>query len=60
MCTQMNDFFDSSILFNAVDANRRKRKKAKKKAKKYIKQIRIYNESCKQVTLTKTLTHTLH
>lgn len=56
MCTQMNDFFDSSILFNAVDANRRKRKKAKK----YIKQIRIYNESCKQVTLTKTLTNTLH
>lgn len=37
MCTQMNDFFDSSILFNAVDANRRKRKKWKKsqKAKKY-------------------------
>lgn len=34
MCTQMNDFFDSSILFNAVDANRRKRKKIKKKAKK--------------------------
>lgn len=35
-------------------------KKAKKKAKKFIKQIRIYNESCKQVTLTKTLTNTLH
>lgn len=30
MCTQMNDFFDSSILFNAVDANRRKRKKSQK------------------------------
>lgn len=38
MCTQMNDFFDSSILFNAVDANRRKRKKMKKsqKSKKKI------------------------
>lgn len=61
MCTQMNDFFDSSILFNAVDANRRKRKKKKiKKAKKQknIKQIRIYNESCKQVTLTLTQTFT--
>lgn len=33
---------------------------SEKKAKKFIKQIRIYNESCKQVTLTKTLTHTLH
>lgn len=33
----MNDFFDSSILFNAVDANRRKRKTKKKAKKKYTK-----------------------
>lgn len=33
----MNDFFDSSILFNAVDANRRKRKNEKKAKKKYTK-----------------------
>lgn len=33
----MNDFFDSSILFNAVDANRRKRKNEKKKPKKIYK-----------------------
>lgn len=35
-----------------------KMKKKSQKAKKNIKKIRIYNESCKQVTLTLTQTFT--
>lgn len=59
MCTQMNDFFDSSILFNAVDANRRKRKKWKKKPKKQKKYKTNTNLQWKlQASHTHTDSHT--
>jgi len=50
----MNDFFDSSILFNAVDANRRKRTSKNKKTNKMPKPIqKMFKNKLKQKSVKK-------